>query len=180
MTLHKALFSFAGPILMLALAAPVSPGGEMTAKLDAKAVFERLKQLEGTWTGQAPGPDGPMDITHVFRVSAAGSVLMETMMQGSDHEMINMYHLDGDDLIIDHYCAGANQPRLKLDLATATEGDLPFVFDGGDNLDPAKDPHIHGGRLVLGGPAELDSYWVGYAGGKEDHTIHFELTRVAR
>ncbi len=49
--------------------------------------------------------------------------------------MINMYHLDGDDLVLTHYCAGGNQPHMKLDRASATSGKLQFDFIGGTNLD---------------------------------------------
>jgi hypothetical protein len=68
--------------------------------------------------------------------SAGGSVVMETMMAGTDYEMINMYHLDGDDLVLTHYCAGGNQPTMRLDRAKATATELPFVFTGGPTSTP--------------------------------------------
>ena len=40
-----------------------------------------------------------------FRVTSAGSVVQETMFPGSDHEMVNMYSVDGDKLLMTHYCA---------------------------------------------------------------------------
>ena len=83
----------------------------------AQAAFDRLKTLEGTWHGTASGGgegegQGEATVTHVFRNSAAGTVVMETMNPGSDHEMINMYHLDGDDLVLTHYCASFSGSRL--------------------------------------------------------------------
>ena len=38
--------------------------------------------------------------------------------------MINMYHMDGDDLVLTHYCAGGNQPTMKLNTenSSATPG----------------------------------------------------------
>ena len=53
-------------------------------------------------------------VVHEFKTSAAGTVVMETMNPGTGHEMINMYHVDGDDLLLTHYCAGNNQPRMRL------------------------------------------------------------------
>ena len=50
----------------------------------------------------------------VFHVTAANSVVIETMFPGSDHEMVNTYHIDGDNLVMTHYCAMGNQPHLKL------------------------------------------------------------------
>ena len=61
--------------------------------------------------------------------------------------MVSVYHLDGKELRMTHYCAAGNQPRVKLDLAKSTPDELIFVFDGGTNLDPEKDMHIHGVRI---------------------------------
>ncbi len=88
--------------------------------IDAAAAFEKLKGLAGSWTGA--GPEGEGEAPHEYRLASAGTVVMETMYGGTDHEMINMYHLDGDDLVLTHYCSGGNQPRMKLDRASATAG----------------------------------------------------------
>lgn len=39
------------------------------------------------------------------------------MQPGTDHEMINMDHLDCEDLVLTRYRAGGNQPRMRLDRA---------------------------------------------------------------
>ncbi len=47
--------------------------------------------------------------------TADGTVVMETMDSGNpDHEMINMYHLGGNEFVLTHYCAGNNQPIMRL------------------------------------------------------------------
>ncbi len=35
------------------------------------------------------------------------------MYPGMEHEMTNMYTLDGNTLVMTHYCAGGNQPRMR-------------------------------------------------------------------
>ncbi len=151
--------------------------------LEAGAVFEQLKALEGTWQGKPEGEGAageeqpPTKVTHVFQVSAAGTVVMETMMPGTDHEMINMYHLDGEDLVLTHYCAGGNQPQMRLNRQTSTASTLNFDFAGGTNLDPATDGHIHAGQLVLKEGDQIDSVWVGYNEGKPAGTMTFHLAR---
>lgn len=168
------------PLATLALlaAALLAAAGEPAAAIDAETAFEKLKALEGTWVGTA-GPEGGEQgpVTHEFEVSAGGTVVMETMMEGTDHEMINMYHLDGDGLVITHYCAGGNQPTMRLDLAKASATTLPFVFTGGTNLDPAADSHIHDGTLHLQEDGTLKSSWSGYTGGEPHHTMVFTLKR---
>ena len=145
----------------------------------AQAAFERLKALEGTWHGEAAAKDLPaMPISHVFRVSAAGTVVMETMDPGSpDHEMINMYHLDGDELVLTHYCAGNNQPTMRLARPLAAADTMRFDFTGGTNLDPAKDEHIHAAQLVFLDADTLESSWTGYKDGRENGTMRITLKR---
>ncbi len=141
----------------------------------AEAAFERLKGLAGTWNGTAPGEAGDSDVTHVFEVSANGTVVMETMFPGTEHEMINMYHLDGDDLMLTHYCAAGNQPRMRLAPGSSAD-EMIFEFDGGTNLDPEKDRYIHDARLVFVGDS-LESNWTSWSAGREDRKMVFKLRR---
>ena len=136
--------------------------------------FEALKGLAGTWHGTASADQS--NATHVFEVSAAGTVVMETMFPDTDHEMINMYHLDGDDLVLTHYCAGGNQPTMKM---TKSEGQtLHFDFTGGSNLNPETDPHIHAAKLTLG-EGKLESHWIAWSEGKEAGVNEISLERAS-
>ena len=90
------------------------------------------------------GDDHPDEAAVTFKLTGAGSALVETQFPGMPHEMVSVYHLDGKELRMTHYCAAGNQPRVKLDRAKSTPDELIFVFDGGTNLDPEKDMHIHG------------------------------------
>jgi hypothetical protein len=97
------------------------------AKPTSNAAFEKLKGLAGTWSANTLTPDGELT-TVEYRVTAGGSVVMETMFVGQPHEMINMYTVDGDSLIATHYCSGQNQPVLKLNAAKSTADQLVFDF----------------------------------------------------
>lgn len=161
-------------LALFALAASPLAAGETTAA----AVFDRLTALEGTWTGTADvSPEG-VEGTSVFRVSANGSVVMETMEPGGPHEMINMYHLDGDDLVVTHYCSAGNQPTMRLDLARASATEAPFVFTGGSNLDAAHDDHIHDLTLRFVAEDEIEAHWTHWEGGEEGGTLVIRLERV--
>lgn len=152
--------------------------GEPAAGVEAKAVLERLKTLAGTWSFEG-APEGAGDARVTYRVTAAGSAVIEDQFPGSDHEMVSIYHLDGDDLVMTHYCAVGNQPRLRLDRAKSTPDELHFAFDGGTNFDPASDIHIHEAVLRLGQTAEgkLTSDWTAHQDGKPVGTTTFELVR---
>ena len=144
--------------------------------VDAAAAFEMLKGLAGSWVATSAEAEG--EVPHTYRVASAGTVVMETMFGGTEHEMINMYHMDGDDLVLTHYCAGGNQPHMKLDRATATPGKLHFDFTGGTNLDPEKDQHIHAATIVFVDGDHVESHWIGYQGGEEAGTMKLALARA--
>jgi hypothetical protein len=151
--------------------------GEEPAKpaVEAKAVFERLKTLAGDWSAAIEGQNEPGKVR--YRVTAGGSVLMETLFPETPHEMVTMYHLDGEELKLTHYCAAKNQPRLKLDRAASTADALVFVFDGGTNFDPAKDIHMHEAKIAFGGDGKVTSRWNAYQAGKLLHSANFALSR---
>ena len=166
--------------LMLGAISPAMAGG-----VDAQDTFDQLKSLAGTWTGSANGEgeeaaaeaEKAGEIRHDFQVSAAGTVVMETMDPGGQHEMINMYHLDGEELVLTHYCAGGNQPTMQLNRAESTAGSLVFDFTGGTNLDAATDPHIHSANIRIEGD-EMESIWQSYYGGEPAATMTFHLSRA--
>ena len=158
------------------------------AGIDAKTAFARIKTLVGTWKSEikdlhqeGKGEEhkdlhkGDSSVT--YKLTGAGSALVETQFPGQPHEMVSIYHLDGDDLRMTHYCAAQNQPRLKLDRANSTADRLIFVFDGGTNFDPAKDMHIHGLEITFHEGGKVTSAWEGYAGGKKASTTTFAMTR---
>jgi hypothetical protein len=173
-------------ISTFALAIVLLAGSAAQAGVDAVATFEQLKTLEGTWTG-APEAKGVEDVdesemsgeaVHEFEVSAGGTVVMETMGPGTDHEMINMYHVDGDDLVLTHYCAGGNQPKMRLNREASTADNLVFDFDGGTNLDPETDHYIRSARIQMLDNGSIDSLWYGYADGKPAGEMAFHLSRT--
>ena len=150
--------------------------------LTAQSVFEMLKGFEGTWKGVAKGEGGDESeempgAVHEFRVASAGTVVMETMNQGTPHEMINMYHLDGDDLRLTHYCAANNQPQMKLIRQKSSKNKLFFDFIGGTNMDPEVDHHIHSVEITIDDENHILSSWVGYNKGKPAGVMNFRLGR---
>lgn len=143
-------------------------------ELDGKAAFEKLKTLAGDWEGSIEKPDGPPGVVH-YRVASGGSVVMETLFPGADHEMISMYHLDGERLVLTHYCAMANQPRMRLSGASPSE--LRFDFEGGANVDPQSTRHVHAGRIAFVGPDRLEAEWDVHADGRRVGSNRFFLKR---
>ncbi len=162
-------------VALLAWIAPALAASE-SAALDGKAAFERMKTLAGTWEGTAGHGQPGQPATVVYRVASNGSVVQETLFPGTSHEMISMFHVVGGELVLTHYCAMANQPRMRLDRKASTADRLVFVFDGGTNFDPAKDTHVHSGVVEWKGDT-LHNTWAVYSAGKEAGQNQFVLNR---
>jgi len=164
-------FLLAAAVAAAALSRTAAAGG-----IEPKAAFERLKTLAGTWQGAAGHGQPAETATVTYRVASGGSVVQETLFPGTPHEMISMYHLADGALVMTHYCAMGNQPRMKLDLAASTPERLVFAFDGGTNFDPAKDGHVHSGTLEWKGEL-LHADWAVWTAGRESGHNVFELRR---
>jgi hypothetical protein len=155
------------------------------AGVDAKTAFAKIKTLVGEWKteisgdhkGKESGHHEKEDAVVTYRLTGAGSALIETQFPGTGHEMVTVYHLDGEDLRMTHYCAMGNQPRLKLDRANSAPDHLIFLFDGGSNLDPQKDMHIHGLDITFQKDGHVTSTWEGYSDGKSAGRTAFAMTR---
>jgi hypothetical protein len=172
--MRKATFFIGLAVAALIVAAPGAWAGDTAAgKIDSKAAFEKIKSLAGEWTGTA-GENMPGGV--IYRVTGNGSVVMATMFPGTDHEMINMFHMVDGELVATHYCSSGNQPHFKFDAAKSTPTELVFAFNGGTNFDPAKDSYVRAGKLSIG-DGKLVEDWTFYGGGKETGTATFKLGR---
>jgi hypothetical protein len=154
----------------------------------AAAQFESLKKLAGTWTGKANHGEAEMpDVTVIYKVTAADSAVMETLFPGTAHEMITMYTIDGDNLVLTHYCSMGNQPHMKL-VSGAGPGAGPgagagkelnvlhFVCTGGGNMKES-DAHMHDAKLTIVDADHIKSAWIMSVDGKPGEIASFDMTR---
>jgi hypothetical protein len=156
---------------IFALAAPAFSQG-----MSPQKAFEYLKKLAGTW--EMKGPSGE-SMRVVYKVTGAGSSLIETQFPGEAHEMVSVYHMDGKDLMMTHYCAAGNQPTLRY--KPGKESNILFFdFVRGSNMKPT-DMHIHSAKYFIGSNAnEVRSDWIGWSNGKYAATTSFELKRAQK
>jgi hypothetical protein len=140
--------------------------------------LERLKTLAGTWVAASEDGKPTEQVVSIIKVTAGGSTVQETLFPGQPQEMMSLYHRDGADLLMTHYCVLGNQPRMKADPASPPN-QLHFKFAGGTNLDPAKDMHMHEGTLTFVDADHIEFSGVAWNGGKpvEDHCATMKLVR---
>jgi hypothetical protein len=174
-TIH-ALSGAALLALVLNAAPEPEPAPAAGTPLEAKAAFAELKTLAGRWQGSVTKPDGPA-ATVTYDVSGNGTAVLERLFPGTNHEMMSVYYMDGPDLVLTHYCAMGNQPRMKLVKATSNPTTLTFDFTGGTNLDPAQDTHVHGGEVRILGADTMEADWAMFSQGKPAGTNKLFLTR---
>ncbi len=142
----------------------------VAAESDAQKSFGLLKGLEGNWSGTNLQGQ-PIDVS--FRMTAGGSALMSEI-HGRAENMITMFHLDGDRLLMTHYCAAGNQPRMKVVSADAKS--VSFEFMDGTNIAPGGGHMQHVTFSQPDADHQLEE-WVYLDHGKE-HKELFTLERV--
>ena len=150
------------------------------AAADEKSVMEKLAALEGDWMYLDENGEESDMIGSTFRVTAAGSALVEVMAPGSPegYEMVNMYHADGDRVLMTHYCAAGNQPRMVVK-ATEDENRLELQFESVTNLASPDANHMRHAEYIFHGDDRLTTRWWSMQDGKvseENHTT-IELKR---
>ena len=79
----------------------------------AQKSFEQLKVLAGSWEGNLDGQ--PLHVS--LRVTSRGNALMHEMKGAGPDDPITMFHLDGDRLLLTHYCDAGNQPRMVANIS---------------------------------------------------------------
>jgi len=137
-----------------------------------------IAALAGTW--EMADEEGQNMTATVYRPTAAGSAVEEVMFPGTPHEMVNLYHMDGNDLVVTHYCAAGNQPRMvSTGPETGADGSrvYRFRFDSVANLRPEHDHYMGNLTLAIKGDA-LTQTWVSLDGkGAKSEPVVFEMRR---
>jgi hypothetical protein len=152
-------------IAALALAA-----ASALAQTDAQKAFTTIKTLPGTWEGDTHM--GPVQVT--FKVTAGGSAVMSEILGKED--MISMFNLDGPGrLLLTHYCAAGNEPRMQASLSP--DGKIiTFTYVDATNLATPDAAHMHKVVLTMIDDNHHTEEWTLVDHGKE-HTEVFDLHR---
>jgi hypothetical protein len=93
-------------VVALAPAAGAAAPNEAGAPA-GRAAFERLKALVGSWEAESPGG---RRVRLTYELAAGGSVLVERYTAGDlpgGETMLTTYYLDGERLMLTHYCVAA-------------------------------------------------------------------------
>lgn len=156
-------------MLLLGAQAP-GPSTAPTTRPTSEA-FEALKNMTGEWRAKVGG-----EVVNLrSQVVASGSAIIEFLDVGG--EMVTVYHMDGDKLMLTHYCHAGNQPRMiagPLD----SEGKITFEFKDGTNFEDANAAHMHRLTLTFVDSERVVQEWFYYKNGQEAGSVRLELERL--
>jgi hypothetical protein len=162
------------PTLLLALiATSAAPSGQ---DAPGKQAFAKMKTLVGKWKGTMGSGKDAMPASVEYKLTGSGTALVETLGPGSPFEMVSVFHMDGDSLVMTHYCGAGNQPFMKFQ-----PGKNPnvvfFDFVRGSNMKPT-DMHMHRVTFTFDGRDHVMADWQTFQGGKPGESAKFNFRRV--
>jgi len=159
--------------LAVAAVALQAAGPKSEPNSDA-AAFARLKTLAGEW--EANTAMGKVHLS--YEVIAGGTALVEHESGEKMPAMLTVYHLDGDRLLLTHYCMAGNQPRMQARAFNAETGELEFQFLDATNLSGPGAGHMHNARFRFIDNDHLASQWDFYENGQKKMTEGFQATCI--
>lgn len=162
------------PILLLAASTAGAANPNSDRPNDATAAFARLKALVGEWEA-----DTQMGKAHLtYELLAGGTALVERETMGDMPPMMTVYHLDGNRLLLTHYCMAGNHPRMQARRFDAATGELAFEFLDATNLASPRAGHMHSVKIRLSDNNHFTSEWEFYDNGERKSTESAQYTRV--
>lgn len=163
------------PVVVLLLVCNVA-----FAQTDAQKTFDKLKTITGSWEGTVTTipPTSEVDGKHMqvtFRVTSMGNAILHEMkMEGRQDDPITMLYLDGDRLMLTHYCDAGNRPRMTGKL-TGDGKTVDFEFlDVAGSTDYG---HMHHAVFTVIDANHHSEEWTFMVGDKPVHA-RFDLQRA--
>ena len=171
-----------GRVLFLAALVCFCTLGRLAAE-DAPntAALAQLRSLAGEWEGPlewSGARTGTGKVNATYYVTGNGSAVVENLAMDGVLSMSSVYHLDGADLRMTHYCGAQNQPRLKASRIDVAQGDLNFDFVDATNLRLPDAPHVYGLEMRLLSGDHITVTFLFEAGGKQSREF-IDLKRVS-
>jgi hypothetical protein len=161
---------------LLLMACAIGSQAQEEKKATNKTALDRFKQLAGEWVGKGIHGDMEHEARIVYKVTAGGSAVVETIDPGGLHEMVTVIHPDGDALLLTHYCMLGNQPQMKA-MPKAGDNKIAFEFVKATNLRSDKDMYMRSATFTFVDKDTLKTEWTLYKDGKESAKAVFELKR---
>jgi len=143
----------------------------LLAQSDAQKVLDRFKTLVGTWEGKSP--KGQTSEVKYQLMAGGTAVMAESHMIGD--EMSSMFYVDGERLMMTHFCPSGNQPRMQATISPDLKT-VSFEFLDATNLAGPQAGHMHKAVYLFSDAEHYSEEWTWKQEGKDAH-FHYEMTR---
>jgi hypothetical protein len=157
------------------------PTAAAVAPSEAQRAFESLKSLAGSWVGSLTTTPPYPDVEGKFaqfslRVTSRGNALVhELSLSGIPDHPVTVFYVDGERLVLTHYCDAGNRPRMAGQLSPDGKT-LEFDFldlSGGD-----QHGHMHHAVITFVDEDRHTEDWTFMMPGDKPVRAHFELQRT--
>jgi hypothetical protein len=149
-------------------------------KSEAQKSFDHLKSLAGSWEGhlttvpQDSDMEGKlMQVT--FRVTSMGNALVHEMRGDGPDDPITMLYLDGDRLLLTHYCDAGNRPRM---VGKMSPDGKAVEFDFLDVAGSTQYGHMHHAVFTVIDANHHSEDWTFMMPGDKPMRAHVDLQRT--
>lgn len=180
-------FMLCSSVISLSTVALLWPGTALAAESDAQKSFDKLKTLAGAWQGPLTVDPPQEDIKNgmleqvSLRVTSRGNALVHEMYDPDkpddptryDHPLTMLY-LDGDRLILTHYCDAGNRPRM---VARPSPDGKKVEFDFADLSGGNENGHMYHAVFTVVDTNHHIEDWTYMTPGDKPVHAHFDLER---
>lgn len=156
-------------------------GAQPAGEAGARPAFDRLKALGGSWEGMlttVPAvPEAQGKVAQVtLHVSSMGNALQhEVKIEGRPDDPITMFYMDGDDLVLTHYCDAGNRPRMR---SRVSPDDKRVEFDLVDVAGSTEHGNMYHSTFTLIDADHHIEDWTWMNPGGQTIQAHFDLRRT--
>ncbi len=141
-------------IFVFILSAPAAQQQDRSksSKVSRSPAFDWISGLAGDWEGSFQWSGGRSDKGQMkanYYATGHGSAVVENLGDGNQPSMTSVYHPDGPDLRMTHYCGTGIQTRMKAAAIDEKEKSVRFDFVDITNMPNPSAGHVHGFELRI-------------------------------
>jgi hypothetical protein len=168
-------------VVFVLIAATAFAADAAATQSDAQKSFDKLKTLAGSWEGHAATLPQRAEIEGKLmqvslRVTSMGNALVHEMTgAGRPDDPITMLYLDGDRLLLTHYCDAGNRPRMA---GTMSPDGKTVEFEFLDVAGSTEYGHMHHAVFTFVDANHHIEDWTYMEPGDKPVHAHFDLQRT--
>ncbi len=148
---------------------------------DAQKAFEKLKTLAGSWVGQLttfpqePSVEGKFAQFSLWVTSLGNAFVHEMSISSRPDHPVTMFYVDGDRLLLTHYCDAGNRPRMAGKISPDGK---TLEFDFLDLSGSNQYGHMHHAVFTFIDADHHLEDWTWMGPGDKPTRVHFDLQRT--